>query len=75
MARKVVGVGSSAPAATSSCFRARGHDDALFLQVKQAEASVLEPHLEPSGYDNHGHRVVSGQRLLQTVPDIFLGWL
>ena len=54
--------------------RGKDHEDVLFLQIKQAEASVLEPHLQPSGYDNHGERVVTGQRLLQTVPDIFLGW-
>ena len=74
MARKVVGVGSVGTRCYVFLLQGKGHDDVLFLQVKQAEASVLEPHLEPSGYDNHGHRVVSGQRLLQTVPDIFLGW-
>jgi len=74
MARKVVGVGSVGTRCYVFLLQGKGHDDVLFLQVKQAEASVLEPHLEPSGYDNHGHRVVTGQRLLQTVPDIFLGW-
>ena len=74
MARKVVGVGSVGTRCYVALLRGKGHDDVLFLQVKQAEASVLEPHLEPSGYGNHGQRVVTGQRLLQTVPDIFLGW-
>jgi hypothetical protein len=74
MARKVVGVGSVGTRCYVFLLQGKGHHDVLFLQVKQAEASVLAPHLEPSGYDNHGHRVVTGQRLLQTVPDIFLGW-
>jgi uncharacterized protein (DUF2252 family) len=54
----------------------RGHDqrDPLFLQAKQAQASVLEAHLGPSTYPAHGQRVVAGQRLLQAAPDIFLGW-
>jgi Uncharacterized protein conserved in bacteria (DUF2252) len=54
----------------------RGVDDSnpLFLQVKQAQASVLAPYVGPSAYANHGHRVVVGQRLIQGAPDIFLGW-
>jgi len=74
MARKVVGVGSVGTRCYVALLQGKDHDDVLFLQIKQAEASVLEPHLQPSGYDNHGERVVTGQRLLQTVPDIFLGW-
>jgi uncharacterized protein (DUF2252 family) len=74
MARKVVGVGSVGTRCYVILLQGKGPHDVLLLQVKQAEASVLEPHLGPSGYDNHGHRVVTGQRLLQTVPDIFLGW-
>ena len=74
VARKVVGVGSVGTRCYVALLQGKGHDDVLFLQVKQAEASVLEPHLEPSGYPNHGRRVVTGQRLLQAVLDIFLGW-
>ena len=47
----------------------------LFLQIKEAGASVLEDHLEPSVYANHGRRVVEGQRLAQAESDIFLGWV
>jgi uncharacterized protein (DUF2252 family) len=50
------------------------HDDPLLLQVKQATTSVLEPYAGRSRYRHHGHRVVNGQRLLQTASDIFLGW-
>src|SRR5205823_5388056 len=55
----------------------RGDDslDPLCLQVKEAEASVLEEFLGPSKYSNHGQRVVTGQRLMQAVSDIFLGWV
>jgi Uncharacterized protein conserved in bacteria (DUF2252) len=53
----------------------RGEDDPLFLQVKEAEASVLESYLLKSTYRNHGHRVVAVQRLMQAASDIFLGWL
>jgi uncharacterized protein (DUF2252 family) len=73
MARKVVGVGSVGTRCYVVLLQGKHPRDVLFLQVKQAESSVLEAHLGPSGYDNHGHRVVTGQRLLQTVPDIFLG--
>jgi hypothetical protein len=44
------------------------------LQVREAEASVLEAHLQPSAYENHGRRVVEGQRLMQAASDLFLGW-
>jgi hypothetical protein len=50
------------------------HEDPLLLQVKEAQASILEPYLGPSPFRNHGHRVVSGQRLMQAASDIFLGW-
>ena len=50
-------------------------DDPLFLQVKEAEASVLERFLGKSRLANHGQRVVEGQRLMQTASDIMLGWL
>src|SRR4029077_3428033 len=46
----------------------------LILQAKQAEASVLEPYVSESAHLNHGERVVVGQRLMQSTPDIFLGW-
>jgi uncharacterized protein (DUF2252 family) len=75
LARKVVGVGSVGTA----CFIAllAGHDDAdpLFLQVKEAQSSVLERHLPKSRYRNHAQRVVAGQRLMQAASDIFLGWI
>jgi len=52
----------------------RDNDDPLFLQAKEATASVLEEHLGPSPYDNHGRRVVEGQRMTQAESDILLGW-
>ena len=52
----------------------RDNSDPLFLQVKEAEASVMEPFLKKSAYNNHGQRVVEGQRLMQATGDIFLGW-
>jgi hypothetical protein len=55
-------------------FDASHSEDPLFLQIKEAEASVLEPYAGPSGYRNHGRRVVAGQRLMQAASDIFLGW-
>jgi hypothetical protein len=48
--------------------------DPLFLQFKEAQASVLEPYLARSDYANHGQRVVEGQRLMQSASDIMLGW-
>jgi uncharacterized protein (DUF2252 family) len=75
-ARKVVGVGSVGTRAwIGLLIGRRGPDDPLFLQFKEAEASVLEPFLQPSEYDNHGQRVVEGQRLTQAATDIMLGWL
>ncbi len=74
-ARKVVGVGSVG----THCFIAVGvtdpeSDDAIILQVKEATTSVLSPYLGESGYSTHGHRVVSGQRMMQATSDLFLGW-
>jgi len=48
--------------------------DPLFLQVKEARASVLEPYVGESVYANHGQRIVTGQRLMQAASDLFLGW-
>ena len=49
-------------------------DDPLFLQVKEARASVLEPYAGKSLHTNHGQRVVAGQRIMQAATDVFLGW-
>jgi len=75
IARKVVGVGSVGTRAWIALLLGRDNDDPLFLQIKEAEASVLEPFLGPSEFSNHGQRVVTGQRLMQATSDIFLGWL
>jgi uncharacterized protein (DUF2252 family) len=75
VARKVVGVGSVGTRDYIVLLEGRDEDDPLFLQVKEAEASVLESYLPKSSYKNHGHRVVAGQRLMQAASDIFLGWL
>ncbi len=74
MARKVVGVGSVGTRAWIVLLRGRDDGDPLFLQAKEAQASVLERFLEPCEYDNQGERVVRGQRLMQGSSDIFLGW-
>ncbi|GAA1762227.1 DUF2252 domain-containing protein [Agromyces humatus] len=74
MARKVVGVGSVGTRAWIVLLRGRDDGDPLLLQAKQAEASVLERFLPASEFDNHGERVVNGQRLMQAASDIFLGW-
>ncbi len=75
MGRRVVGVGSVGLHAWIVLLLGRDEDDPLFLQVKEAQASVLEAHLAPSAYPSHGQRVVVGQRLMQTTGDILLGWL
>jgi uncharacterized protein (DUF2252 family) len=75
IARKVVGVGSVGTRAWIALMLGRDGQDPLFLQLKEAEASVLEEFLGPSEFDNHGQRVVTGQRLMQASSDIFLGWL
>ncbi len=74
-ARKVVGVGSVGTRAWIALLLGRDDQDPLFLQMKEAEASVLEEVLGPSEFSNHGRRVVTGQRLMQTSGDILLGWL
>ncbi|HEY1177900.1 MAG TPA: DUF2252 domain-containing protein [Phytomonospora sp.] len=74
VARKVVGVGSVGTWAFIVLLLGRDAQDPLFLQVKQATSSVLEPHLGPSRYRSHGERVVRGQRMMQAASDIFLGW-
>jgi uncharacterized protein (DUF2252 family) len=73
-ARKVVGVGSVGTRCYVVLLLGDRDDDPLLLQVKQATMSVLEPYAGRSRYRHPGHRVVSGQRLLQTASDIFLGW-
>ena len=72
--RKVVGVGSVGTRAYVVLLEGRDRDDPLFLQVKEAGASVLEGYLKSNTYEHHGHRVVAGQRLMQAASDIFLGW-
>ena len=74
-ARKVVGVGSVGTRAYILLLVGRDRQDPLFLQAKEAEASVLEPYVGPSEYENHGRRVVEGQRLMQAASDHFLGWV
>jgi uncharacterized protein (DUF2252 family) len=73
-ARKVVGVGSVGTRCYILLLTGRDADDPLFLQAKEAQASVLEPYAGASTYPNHGQRVVMGQRLMQAATDIFLGW-
>ncbi|HEY3724709.1 MAG TPA: DUF2252 domain-containing protein [Acidimicrobiia bacterium] len=74
VARKVVGVGSVGTRCWIAYLQGRDEGDPLFLQIKEAEASVLEPHVGKSAYQNHGRRVVEGQRFTQSSSDIFLGW-
>jgi hypothetical protein len=74
-ARKVVGVGSVGTRAWIALMLGRDGQDPLFLQMKEAEASVLEDFAGASEFSNHGERVVVGQRLMQASSDIFLGWL
>jgi uncharacterized protein (DUF2252 family) len=74
MARKVVGVGSVGTRAFIVLLQGRDENDPLFLQVKEATASVLEDHLPKSRYRQPGERVVKGQRLMQAASDIYLGW-
>jgi uncharacterized protein (DUF2252 family) len=75
LARKVVGVGSVGTRAWIVLLLGRDAQDPLFLQVKEAEASVLEPFVERAPQHNHGQRVVEGQWLMQAASDILLGWL
>ena len=75
MARRVGGIGSVGTRTWIVLLTGRDVDDPLFLQVKQAGRSVLEPYTGNSTARNHGQRVVQGQRLMQVDGDIFLGWL
>jgi uncharacterized protein (DUF2252 family) len=74
-AYKMVGVGSVGTRCYIMLMLGRDHNDPLFLQVKEAQASVLERFLPKSTYAHHGERVVAGQRLMQAATDIFLGWI
>src|SRR4029077_5719487 len=74
LARKVVGVGSVGTRCWIVLMLGRDESDPLFLQVKEAEASVLSRFVGASKYANQGQRVVVGQRLMQAASDIFLGW-
>jgi len=74
VARKVVGVGSVGTRAFIALLEGRDQQDPLFLQVKEATASVLEDHLPKSRYRQPGERVVQGQRMMQAASDIYLGW-
>ncbi len=73
LAIKVVGVGSVGTYCAFGLFMA-ADDDPIFLQVKEARKSVLEPYAGKPLHKNHGERVVTGQRLMQSASDIFLGW-
>ena len=72
--RQVVGVGSVGMRVYLVLLEGRSGDDPLFLQVKQAAASVYEAHTRPSRHENHGERVIRGKRALQSATDIFVGW-
>ncbi len=74
LARKVVGVGSVGTRAWIALFLGADDQDPLFLQIKEAQPSVLEQFVGKSEYKNSGRRVVAGQRLMQATSDIFLGW-
>ena len=74
IARKVVGVGSVGTRAYIVLLQGRDEQDPLFLQIKEATTSVLEDHLPQSRFEEHGARVVNGQRMMQSASDIFLGW-
>lgn len=73
-ALKVVGVGSVGTRCWIVLLTGHDHGESLFLQVKEADASVLEPYLPPSKYRNPGDRVVEGRRLVQASSSIFSGW-
>ncbi len=74
LARKVVGVGSVGTRDRIALFLGVDGQDPLFLQIKEAQPSVLERFVGKSEYPNPGQRVVAGQRLMQATPDIFIGW-
>jgi uncharacterized protein (DUF2252 family) len=73
-ARKVVGVGSVGTRAWIALFVGRDEGDPLFMQIKEAQRSVLEPYAAASEYTHQGRRVVVGQQLMQATSDILLGW-
>lgn len=74
VARKVVGVGSVGTRCWIAFMQGADESDPLFLQFKEAQESVLSPHLNAPTFENEGFRVVCGQRLIQGAPDILLGW-
>lgn len=74
VARKIVGVGSVGTRCWVVYLRGNHDEDPMFLQLKEAQPSVMEPYIGKSQYKNNGQRVVAGQRLIQGAPDIFLGW-
>jgi hypothetical protein len=74
LARKVVGVGSVGTRTWIALLLGKDDEDPLFLQIKEAQVSVLEPYAGKSKFADHGKRVVEGQRLMQAASDIFLGW-
>ena len=74
VARKVVGVGSVGTRAWILLFQGIDGADPLFLQAKEAQASVLSGYVKSTGFKNQGQRVVTGQHLMQAASDIFLGW-
>ncbi len=74
-ARKVVGVGSVGTRAWIVLLLGRDENDPLFLQVKEAQPSVLERYTAPTEYPHQGQRVVEGQRKVQSASDAFIGWL
>lgn len=74
MARKVVGVGSVGTRCFIVLLLGRDDGDPLFLQIKEARSSVLEPYVGAAAFPNHAERVVAGQRRIQAASDIFLGW-
>jgi len=74
LARKVVGVGSVGTRCWVALLIGDDESDPLFIQIKEAQASVLEEHLGRSRHQQHGQRVVEGQRLIQSAPDVLLGW-
>jgi uncharacterized protein (DUF2252 family) len=75
VALKVVGVGSVGTRAWIALLLGRDEQDPLFLQIKEAQRSVLEPYTAPSAYEHQGERVVQGQRLQQAASDTLLGWV
>lgn len=75
VARKVVGVGSVGTRCLIVLLAGRDANDPLFLQIKEAEASVLQPYLPKSTHEHQGERVVAGQELMQSASDLFLGWM